>query len=329
MSLTLLLLACAPAIDPAAPVGAPSATAPTLPLGFEGVPVRPVNRKDMAPEVVRFAVIGDGGNGNDPQYDVADAMKTVCDRDGCEFVLYTGDNIYTDGVDGTDDIQFVDKFEAPYAELDMPFYMALGNHDYGGGGSGYEFWKDDYQIQYTDHSEKWTMPGNYYDFTVGPAQFFALDTNAILWGFPEEQYAWLGDGLAASTSRWTVAFGHHPYLSNGPHGNAGQYDGRDDDPIDSGWIIKDFFDQAVCGQVNVYICGHDHSLQWMVGACGTEFLVSGAASSTTPPDEGDNPTYFYDRSYGFLWVEINGETFTGRYYDDDANLLFERSFEHP
>lgn len=303
---------------------------PALPAGFEGVPVHPIDRRNAAPDTVRFVALGDGGNGNTPQYDVADAMKAVCDVDGCEFALYLGDNIYFDGVDSVDDAQFQTKFESPYAEIDFPFYAALGNHDYGGSGDGYEFWKDNYEIEYTDHSEKWTMPGDYYDFTVGPAHFFALDTNAILWGFPEEQLAWLQDLEATNTSPWTIAYSHHPYISNGPHGNAGEYDGREDDPIDSGKYVKDFFDTAVCGQISAYFCGHDHSLQWPVTTCGdTELLISGAASNTTDIDDGDNPEYFAERDYGFVWVELSGDTFTGRYYNDDGELLFERSFTRP
>ena len=37
---------------------------------------------------------------------------------------------------------------------------------------------------------------------------------------------WLTDEWAGgSTGTWRIAYGHHPYLSNGPHGNAGMYEG--------------------------------------------------------------------------------------------------------
>ena len=51
--------------------------------------------------MVRFVVLGDGGEGNDTQYAVAAAMDTVCDAKtdddgpGCEFALYLGDNSTT------------------------------------------------------------------------------------------------------------------------------------------------------------------------------------------------------------------------------------------
>ena len=62
------------------------------------------------PKIVRFVAMGDGGEGNETQYKVADVLKEVCeqktdDLDGCEFVLYLGDNIYDVGVDDVLDEQ--------------------------------------------------------------------------------------------------------------------------------------------------------------------------------------------------------------------------------
>ena len=83
---------------------------------------------------VRFVAIGDAGEGNDAQYAVADVVERVCSEQGCDFAIYLGDNFYDVGVDSVEDVQFIDKFELPYENLDFPFYVALGNHDYGGAG---------------------------------------------------------------------------------------------------------------------------------------------------------------------------------------------------
>ena len=112
---------------------------------------------DADPEqVVRFIAMGDGGEGNTNQYQNAAAIKTLCESKGCEFVLYLGDNFYNDGVESVDDEQFQTKFELPYAELDLPFYVVLGNHDYG----SWSIWeyKAAYEVEYTDHSDKWFLP---------------------------------------------------------------------------------------------------------------------------------------------------------------------------
>ena len=59
---------------------------------------------------------------------------------------------------------------------------------------------------------------------------FGLDTNALMLdtdfvGDPTSQREWLDASLAASNFQWKKSFGHHPYLSNGQHGNAGNYEG--------------------------------------------------------------------------------------------------------
>lgn len=276
---------------------------------------------------LRFVALGDSGEGNDAQYLVAAAIESVCAVRGCEFALLLGDNIYESGVDSVDDEQFQEKFELPYAYLEFPFYVALGNHDYGGGGAGYEWWKADYQVEYTDHSDKWTMPDTYYSFAYEDVDFFAIDSNAIFWGSGGDQQTWLADEMAAATGTWKIVFGHHPYISNGTHGNAGNYEGLDWIPIVNGENVETFMEESVCGQADIYICGHDHDRQWLESTCGTEFVVSGAGAKTTEIVERDgNATYFQEATTGFLWVEVTAETFTGVFYDDAGTEQFSRTF---
>src|SRR5688572_28263606 len=80
------------------------------------------------PETLKFAVIGDHGTGEPPQYDVARQMENARWRLPFQFVLMLGDNMY--GRQTPRD--FVDKFERPYAPLIesfVRFYAVLGNHD--------------------------------------------------------------------------------------------------------------------------------------------------------------------------------------------------------
>lgn len=286
------------------------------------------------PEVVRFVVLGDTGEGNEDQYSVAQAIVEVCAIRGCDFAVLTGDNFYDSGVDGVDDPQWQTKFEMPYEDFTFPVYAVLGNHDYGGNGIGVDFDGDkpDYQVQYTKQSQLWKMPATYYTFDMGPATFFALDTNQVMTdpfnGNPDAQKNWLINGAAASAQTWKIAFGHHPYLSNGEHGNAGNYEDLEGIPFPfvAGDNVKEFVEEAVCGKVDFYICGHDHTIQWLQPTCGTEFIVSGAGSkANTLP--GNNPFFFQiEEMEGFLWVELAGNAFSGALYDKNANELYTRSF---
>lgn len=276
--------------------------------------------------VVRFVAMGDQGKGNDGQNAVAAAIKNKCDADGCDFVQLLGDNIYDSGVDGTDDPLWQERFEIPYMAIDLDFWAVLGNHDYGGDGLGNDFPKGQNEIDYTLVSTKWKMPSAYWQRSVSHVDFFGLDTNMAFWMQAAQQKTDVAGWIAASTATWKIALGHHTYLSNGKHGNAGSYEGLPFIPIANGAGVKDLMDDVVCGQVDVYLCGHDHSTQWLSDKCGgaTELIVAGSGASTTELG-GDNAAYFETLELSFLYVVIDGNTFTGELVDTDGNVMYTRT----
>jgi tartrate-resistant acid phosphatase type 5 len=300
----------------------------------------------VAPEVVKFIAVGDTGKGNADQRRVAIAMRDLCAAKGCDFVLMLGDNIYDSGVTSTTDPQWQTKFEQPYMDVDLPFYVALGNHDYGGkliidaGGIGNEFDKGVHEVEYTKVSTKWNMPATHYTFTWGHVGFIVLDTNSILWNDKThgDQAQWLPSALAeVSSKRWVLTAGHHPYRSNGEHGNAGAYDAPElagmtipnPLPIQNGANMKSFFDTHVCGIGQVYFAGHDHSRQWLdesATLCGTELIVSGAGASYTSLKNRGNKYHYQDASEpGFMYVVVDGDTMTGEFYDANGTMDFSRT----
>ena len=279
-------------------------------------------------ESLRFLALGDSGEGNENQYAVAAAAEAVCSERGCDLALLLGDNFYDVGVTSVDDPQFADKFELAYAGLDMPFYVVLGNHDYGE--LAFDWARGQYQIDYGAVNKKWVMPHFWYTFSSssGQTQFFAIDTQRVMFAEDlQEQRQWLEGEVAASATPWRVAFAHHPYISNGRHGNAGNYEGLSI-PTIGGQYIKEFVEDLVCGKIDVYFSGHDHNRQAFDPVCGTYFFVSGAASKTTGFEHRDrNPTTWEDdQRPGFTWAEVEGDTFTVAFYDLDGNLDHEMSF---
>ena len=294
--------------------------------------------------VVRFIAFGDGGTGSDDQYENGQTVKRICDaktddRAGCDFALYLGDNFYDEGVEDAWDEQFETKFEMPYADLDFPFYVVLGNHDYGGClfgscGAGFEFEKSQYYLDYAARSTKWTLPSEYYTFSAEHVDFFGLDTNALMWepwfGTGEDQARWLPGALAASTAEWKIAYGHHPYISNGRHGVAGEYEGLDwldwaSADVVTGGYVREVMDDSICGHVDLYLCGHDHNRQWLEPTCGTEFIVTGAAAKTTDLEGRGVATFFEDDTTpGFVWIEIRENVLTGEIYNMAGTMEFSR-----
>lgn len=278
---------------------------------------------------VRFIALGDAGEGNPEQYEVADAIAAVCALEGCDFAVYLGDNFYDGGVYAVDDEQFQYKFELPYADLDFPFYVVLGNHDFGE--IPIEFWRTDYQVEYTQHSSKWTMPAHHYAFEAGDAAFFALDTNKLMLGIDQgDQKRFIRKQATAFAHKtWRLAFGHHPWRSNGKHGNAGNYEGAfyDITGIVRGDEIKAFFDNDLCARVDIYLSGHDHNRQWLEATrrCGVDYIVSGAGAKLTDFVHRDNNPTLYedDATEGFIWIELDGNTATIRFYDKTGHLEHE------
>lgn len=333
---------------------------------------------------VRFIAIGDVGTGvsdedaDHKQLAVAKLMKQVCDLRGCDFVSVAGDNIYEAGVTAKDDPQFDDKFEQPYADLDLPFVMALGNHDNSGSalglGEGARNGRGDFQVDYHHDcddiagcSGKFYMPSRFYSvaFPVGAEEpileLFVLDSSSIThfkrddsdWysegyeAYMLAQRSWLQDGLASSTAQWTLGMAHHPYVSNGSHGNAGNYErgqGSTDTcalmalaQLDVAQLIapgqyvasacygeeyKQFLDDTICSQafnVDLFLQGHDHDLQWLQAVqgreidglsydCGdTQFILSGAGAKkrSFASTDRNHSVFQADDTWGFFWLELH------------------------
>src|SRR5215213_2698280 len=94
-------------------------------------PVRPPSELltlPRKPGSVRFAVIGDAGRGDQPQYEVSAQMQAYRKIFDFDFVLMLGDNVY----DGGSPEFYRQRFELPYKPLlddGVKFYATIGNHD--------------------------------------------------------------------------------------------------------------------------------------------------------------------------------------------------------
>ena len=154
----------------------------------------------LAKGSTRFAVIGDTGTGDKPQYDIGRRLEEYRQRTAFTFTIMVGDNIY--GSERPQDFQ--NKFEIPYKPLldaGVTFYAALGNHD--------------------DPNQRFYKPFNmngdrFYTFTKGNIEFFVLDSNYM----DRKQLDWFERAMKESKSDWKMAYFHHPLYSSGEaHGS--------------------------------------------------------------------------------------------------------------
>lgn len=270
---------------------------------------------------VSFIAVGDTGAQNPNQNQVTQAMTRFCAKQHCDFVVMLGDNFYPSGIDSVTDPRWKTIFEEPFKDLSIPFYVTLGNHDYGDDGSGKDVARAETQVQYTAHSTKWKMPANRYHVPLGTVDLFATDTNIAYWGDDTAMRDDLKRWLAASKAPWKIAFGHHPYFSNGPHRDAG----NNEAVAGRGVKLKSFFEDVVCGKADVYLAGHDHSLQWLTPTCqGTELFVSGSGQSFSSVKDF-HPAHFQKSGLGFIYFEADAQTLTASFVDENGDVMFSRS----
>ena len=260
-----------------------------------------------------FIAMGDWGTGSAAQRHVARLMNEKAGRDSLHFVVLLGDNFYSNGVTSIDDPQWQRKFETVYnlPFLNVPFFAALGNHDY-----KKNAWPEA-QVEYSSRNTRWKMPARFYTFTRqldSPAtiQFFALDTEALnlkkWYDFANDQVAWLEKELAKSTATWKVAFGHHPIFSNGEHGPTPAMQKH----------IQPLLEKF---QVDFYLCGHDHDRQLLQPVDGVRYLVSGTAAKSRDTVWADN-TVFAATDLGFIWLRVAAEEFHVQFIDKNGDIEF-------
>jgi hypothetical protein len=225
---------------------------------------------------VRFAVIGDNGDGSRQEHEVAERMAAVHEQFPFEFVLMLGDNIY--GSERPQD--FEKKFERPYKALlddKVEFRASLGNHD------------DPNQRFY----KLFGMNGErYYTYQKGNVRFFALDSNYL----DPEQLQWFERELDASGSDWKIAYFHHPPYSNGMHGS--ETDVRDAlEPI----FLKH--------GVNVVFSGHEHFYERLQPQKGIYYFINGSAGKLREGDINRNAltAVAFDSDRAFMIVEVAGK----------------------
>lgn len=272
------------------PTDVPGASLPTAAQITESPPatatIPPTNTPP--PAQVRFAVIGDFGQGNQGEADVAALIKEW----GPDFIITVGDNNYPSGAAETIDFnigQFYHEFIYPYlgaygeGAAENRFYPTIGNHD----------WDTNQARAYFDY---FTLPGNerYYDFLRGPVHFFALNSDSREpdgVGRSSVQAAWLQERLARSTAIWKVVYAHHPPYSSGPRG-----------PVD--WMRWPFKEWGA----TVYLAGHDHYYE-RLEVDGFPYLINGL---------GGGPIYAfgaiangslirYNADYGALFVTADSQ----------------------
>jgi hypothetical protein len=236
---------------------------------------------------LRFAMFGDWGVPTDVLKNVSDNLD-ILNKDlkkrheGLNAVLLSGDNFYRKGVTGLDDPRWEQLWGKPFRRTGLPFYVSLGNHDYGFGPKNAQ-----YQVQKsgTKGFENWILRDENGEAQIGIyfAQWFMsedfacqvcfIDTSLLLvnrlrvhkkWG---EQLHWLSKkldekvpdkGKGKTIVRMVV--GHHVIECFGEKEAEVRYINHKNNRVGpNGTNLKDIISQ----KADVYLCGHAHTVEYV------------------------------------------------------------------
>lgn len=277
-------------------------------------------------------LIGDTGRDDQGQLDVSRSLSDFCTREKCDLGMLTGDNVYHAGVASPTDTVLERMFDKYYNQLNIRFLVALGNHDYG---KLTKDWKrGSYQLLHAKKNPLFHLPSYFYTHETPEAVIAVIDTTRLMWkkdARAMEQMLEAAQKSAQEKKKWYIVMGHHPFLSNGKHGNAGKYDGLSAPYFASGSFVKSFLKKNVCGKAQFYFSGHDHSLQVIDGniaGCDTQLVVSGSGASGSKLYK-KNATQFETNALGYFHVTIRPDSMRLRAVNSKAEVLFEKNYLKP
>jgi len=275
---------------------------------------------------ISFIAIGDWGSRRERQNEVAEAMGQWCSQDSnnCDFILSTGDNIYSDGVDSVDDPHFDDTWRDVYNTpgiADLPWYLTVGNHDHHTHNGEW------FQVEYSLRNSRWNMPSLAFAFDMVSkdtiVKFVLIDTVSIDHdeNSASDMISLLSSELEDS-SHWKVVIGHYPCHSGG------HYPG-----VHS--IRKSVLPILKRNGVDFYITGHDHNQQHWVerdNAAGIDHVTTGAGGkeryhshedSVTENEELGMEMRHFEADYGFSYFVVKKDEIRMQFVSNYGKVIYE------
>jgi len=269
---------------------------------------------------IRFFIISDWGfNGSFDQISVARQMGKMAINIQPEFIISCGDNFQYEGVKSVDDSLWKINYEQVYNDvsLEIPWYPALGNHDYLGNVNA--------QIEYSKKNKYWRMPARYYTFIKGfnkkfKIRFIVLDTPDLVINYDNladttnidsiVQIKWLRGILSDSKQDWIIIIGHHPIYSAGSHHG---------DTKELIYLLKPLLESY---KADFYISGHDHDFEHIqLPGKPLDYIVTGTGSLAWPI-MANFRTVFCLSSLGFTYMTITAKTANFQFITEKGETVY-------
>ena len=255
-----------------------------------------------------FISIGDWGAPGDGLIAVSNQMDSVADYLSVEFILTAGDNFYPNGVDSIND-PYWDVYTENFnqSSLQIPWYISVGNHDHHGSIQA--------QIDYSEIDERWNFPSHFYDLNMDingsgdSLGIIVIDSQALRTD-PDDmgQGEWISTTAQQMDHKWKLMLGHHNLYSYGHHGQ-------------SNLMISLLEDVLNTNEIDYYIAGHEHDMQYLETDGYTKYIVSGSAARTRPTDTGPY-SLFALSELGFSLYRVSKHKLEHYFIDQYGEVVF-------
>ena len=256
------------------------------------------------PGVERFVVFGDSGLGGPEQYAVASAIGR--EAPAPDLVLIVGDVIYPPA----DDASYDPRFFAPYRALlpAIPFYAALGNHDYEIKG-GQPFF-DVFTLP--RNGPVGLAPESSYWLERAGVRLIVHDTNQGAATLRAQSVPW-HTGITGRPATFRLVFQHHSMYSSGP--SYQEYP--------AGALRALLTPVYTATGVDVVFNGHDHLYERTRPIDGVVYVTTGAGGAELYPRYFRNPftLAFVNDRHSYTYVEVRERTLRLRQADTSGQQI--------
>ncbi len=295
--------------------------------GYRGGFIKGFKTTDNA---LNFIVVGDWGRqGEYSQKEVAQQMGYAAIGIDADFIVSTGDNFYPDGVASTQDPLWQTSFENIYTSfpLQKKWYAVLGNHDYRSNPQA--------EVDYSKISHRWVMPSRYFSKKMmidndsnKQVLLVFIDTSPFVNKYYSDevygpnvstqdstaQLIWLSNILnnPSPSIKWKIVIGHHPVFTGGKRITSVDTKNVKD-------AIKPIFDKY---NVDAYLCGHEHHLEYIKPAGATHYFISGAGSETRPVTVYPTIGKFAAEQAGFMTFSLTASKLLMQTINREGRIIY-------
>jgi len=285
-----------------------------------------VPRVPDAPQDVNILSLGDWGSASLGGYHLrnaestAHAMTTYASKYNPRLVLNTGDNFYYCGIQNTSDPQISADYINLFGNLSLPWYNALGNHDYGFNPAA--------QLELNQTIPQWIMDDRYYHRRVILSNTDSnTDSNIALNIIVLDTNPCINDYRGDDRSKWDPCSIQYPTCSPVAgecmfHENIIAQDCKSqldwfnttvENIADNEWIFvighhkadeidaEDFQSILNSSRVHLYLNGHNHNLEHYSIDGESKYITTGAAGMVIIGSTGHSFVKLHDESPEFKY----------------------------